>query len=49
MNKIIVKPNKREDIKKLVDLEKLSLPKDYFTFKDFSYLKSKLVNVSKIS
>lgn len=39
--------DKEEDLKvlsELTNLEYLRLPKDYFTFKEFAYLKSKLIN-----
>ena len=42
----------KEELKilsKLVNLEKLNLPKDYFTFEEFSYLKSKLINISNLN
>lgn len=41
--------DKEEDLKvlsELTNLEYLRLPKDYFTFKEFAYLKSKLINTN---
>ena len=37
-----------QDLSKLTNLDKLFLPKDYFTFKQFAFLKSRLVNTSNI-
>ena len=43
--------NKKDDLinlSELKNLEKLHLPKDYFTFEEFAFLKSKLINTKNI-
>lgn len=48
---ILNNDNPKEDLKALSELksiEKLNLPKNYFTFKEFSFLKSKLDNLTNL-